>query len=215
MPQVRIGVSGWRYTPWRGVFYPRDLPQRLELRYASRCFPTLEINGSFYSLQRPEYYRHWHDETPDDFVFALKGSRYITHMKKLRDIEAPLANYFASGVFNLRAKLGPILWQFPPNFRYERERMARFFDLLPQDTSAAVRLARKRDARLKGRARLASDRHRPLRHAPPDHQPGLYPDRRGGRSPESAGAAYRRCLGRTPAALAFPGDTGLCRGGYL
>jgi uncharacterized protein YecE (DUF72 family) len=165
MARIRIGVSGWRYTPWRGVFYPRDLPQRLELRYASHTFPTLEINGSFYSLQRPEYYRQWHDETPDDFVFALKGSRFITHMKKLRDIEAPLANYFASGVFNLRAKLGPILWQFPPNFRYQRERMARFFDLLPHDTSAALRLARKRDARLKGRARLAIDEQRPLRHA--------------------------------------------------
>jgi uncharacterized protein YecE (DUF72 family) len=165
MAEIRIGVSGWRYTPWRGVFYPRDLPQRLELWYASRKLPTLEINGSFYSLQRPEYYRQWHDATPADFVFALKGSRYITHMKKLRDIEAPLANYFASGVFELRGKLGPILWQFPPNFRYERERMARFLDLLPHDTQAALRLARKRDARLKGRARLAVDARRRLRHA--------------------------------------------------
>jgi uncharacterized protein YecE (DUF72 family) len=165
MGKVRIGVSGWRYTPWRGVFYPRELPQRLELRYASRIFPTLEINGSFYSLQRPEYYRQWHDETPDDFVFALKGSRFITHMKKLRDIETPLANFFASGIFDLRAKLGPILWQFPPNFRYEHGRMASFFDLLPADTHAALRLARKRDARLKGRARLAIDMQRPLRHA--------------------------------------------------
>jgi uncharacterized protein YecE (DUF72 family) len=165
MAEIRIGVSGWRYAPWRGVFYPRDLPQRLELAYAARKFPTLEINGSFYSLQRPEYYREWHDATPADFVFALKGSRFITHMKKLRDIEAPLANYFASGVFELRAKLGPILWQFPPNFRYERERMARFFELLPHDTHAALRLARKRDARMKGRARLAVDEQRPLRHA--------------------------------------------------
>jgi uncharacterized protein YecE (DUF72 family) len=152
MAEIRIGVSGWRYTPWRGVFYPRELPQRLELAYAARKFPTLEINGSFYSLQRPEYYREWHDATPADFVFALKGSRFITHMKKLRDIDAPLANYFASGVFELRRKLGPILWQFPPNFRYERERMARFFGLLPHDTHAALRLARKRDARMKGRA---------------------------------------------------------------
>ena len=165
MAEIRIGVSGWRYTPWRGVFYPRDLPQRLELSYAARKFPTLEINGSFYSLQRPEYYRQWHDATPADFVFALKGSRFITHMKKLRDIDAPLANYVASGVFELRAKLGPILWQFPPNFRYERERMARFFDLLPHDTYGALRLARKRDARMKGRARLAVDARRPLRHA--------------------------------------------------
>ena len=165
MGKVRIGISGWRYTPWRGVFYPRELPQRLELRYASRIFPTLEINGSFYSLQRPEYYRQWHEETPDHFVFALKGSRFITHMKKLRDIETPLANFFASGIFNLQAKLGPILWQFPPNFAYQRERMARFFDLLPADTGAALRLARRRDARLKGRARLAIDMQRPLRHA--------------------------------------------------
>jgi uncharacterized protein YecE (DUF72 family) len=165
MATIRIGVSGWRYIPWRGVFYPRDLPQRLELAYAARKFPTLEINGSFYSLQRPEYYREWHDATPADFVFALKGSRFITHMKKLRDIEAPLANYFASGVFELREKLGPILWQFPPSFRYERERMARFFELLPHDTQAALRLARKRDARMKGRARLAVDALRPLRHA--------------------------------------------------
>jgi uncharacterized protein YecE (DUF72 family) len=165
MAEIRIGVSGWRYTPWRGVFYPRALPQRLELSYAARKFSTLEINGSFYSLQRPEYYRQWHDATPADFVFALKGSRFITHMKKLRDIDAPLANYFASGVFELRAKLGPLLWQFPPNFRYERERMARFFELLPHDTHAALRLARKRDARMKGRARLAVDARRPLRHA--------------------------------------------------
>ena len=165
MARIRIGVSGWRYTPWRGVFYPRNLPQRLELQFASHTFPTLEINGSFYSLQRPEYYRQWHDETPADFVFALKGSRFITHMKKLRDIEVPLANYFASGVFELRAKLGPILWQFPPSFRYDRERMARFFDLLPFDTRAALRLARKRDSRMKGRARLAIDEQRPLRHA--------------------------------------------------
>ena len=165
MAEIRIGVSGWRYTPWRGVFYPRELPQRLELAYAARKFPTLEINGSFYSLQRPEYYREWHDATPADFVFALKGSRFITHMKKLRDIDAPLANYFASGLFELRAKLGPILWQFPPTFRYERERMARFLALLPHDTQAALRLARKRDARMKGRSRLAVDAQRPLRHA--------------------------------------------------
>jgi uncharacterized protein YecE (DUF72 family) len=165
MAEIRIGVSGWRYTPWRGVFYPRGLPQRLELAYASRKFSSLEINGSFYSLQRPQYYRQWHDETPEDFVFALKGSRFITHMKKLRDIQAPLANYFASGVFELRGKLGPVLWQFPPNFRYERERMARFFELLPRDTEQALRLARKRDSRMKGRARLAIDALRPLRHA--------------------------------------------------
>ena len=165
MARIRIGISGWRYTPWRGVFYPRDLPQRLELWYAAQMLSTIEINGSFYSLQRPEYYAQWHDETPDDFVFAVKGPRYITHMKRLKDIETPLANFLASGVLNLRGKLGPLLWQFPPNFRYQRDKLAAFFALLPGDTAAALRLARKRDARMHGRSRLAIDTSRPLRHA--------------------------------------------------
>jgi uncharacterized protein YecE (DUF72 family) len=165
MSLIRIGISGWRYTPWRGVFYPKDLPQRSELWYASRIFSSIEINGSFYSLQKPEYYAQWHDETPEDFVFAVKGPRFITHMKKLREVEAPLANFFASGVFNLRSKFGPILWQFPPQFRYDRARLAAFFEMLPNDTEAALKIARKRDYRLKGRAKLAIDEIRPLRHA--------------------------------------------------
>jgi uncharacterized protein YecE (DUF72 family) len=162
---VRVGISGWRYGPWRGAFYPEGLPQRLELWYASRILSTIEINGSFYSLQRPEYYQQWHDETPEDFVFAVKGPRFITHMKRLREIETPLANFFASGVFNLRAKLGPVLWQFPPHFRYDHDKLSAFFDLLPRDTEAALQLARRRDYRLKGRARLAIDASRPMRHA--------------------------------------------------
>jgi uncharacterized protein YecE (DUF72 family) len=162
---IRIGISGWRYAPWRGPFYPRGLPQRAELGYAARRFSTIEINGSFYSLQRPESYAQWYAETPDEFVFSVKGGRYITHMLRLRGIEQALANFFASGIFNLRAKLGPILWQFPPNFRYDRERMARFFRLLPRDTEAARALARRRSAWMKGRVRLAIDAQRPLRHA--------------------------------------------------
>jgi uncharacterized protein YecE (DUF72 family) len=165
MATIRIGISGWRYAPWRGQFYPADLPQRLELWYASRVLRSIEINGSFYSLQRPEYYAQWYEETPEDFVFAVKGPRFITHMKRLRDIEAPLANFFASGVFNLREKFGPILWQFPPQFRYDKDKFANFFALLPADTKAALSLARKRDYRLKGRSRLAIDTNRPLRHA--------------------------------------------------
>lgn len=162
---IRIGISGWRYAPWRGSFYPRELPQRAELEYASRRFSTIEINGSFYSLQRPESYAKWYAETPDGFVFGLKGGRYITHMLRLRGVEQPLANFFASGVFNLREKLGPILWQFPPNFTYDRARMESFFRLLPRDTESAARLARRRSAWLRGRVRLAVDAHRPLRHA--------------------------------------------------
>ncbi len=165
MAAIRIGISGWRYTPWRGVFYPQDLPQRLELTYASRALSTIEINGSFYSLQRPEFFARWYDETPEDFLFAVKGPRFITHMKRLRDVETPLANFFASGVFNLRKKFGPILWQFPPQFRFNAEKFAAFFALLPRDTDEALRLARRRDYRLKGRARLAIDAVRPLRHA--------------------------------------------------
>ncbi len=163
--RIRIGISGWRYTPWRGVFYPESLPQRLELAYASRLLPTIEINGSFYSLQRPEYYAQWYAETPPDFEFAVKGPRFITHMKRLKDVRTPLANFFASGVFNLRHKLGPVLWQFPPQMRFDRQRFADFIELLPMDTAAALRLARGRDFRLKGRARLAIDAVRPLRHA--------------------------------------------------
>ncbi len=163
--QVRVGISGWRYTPWRGVFYPKDLPQRLELHYASRVLPTIEINGSFYSLQYPASYSSWCEDTPADFVFAVKGPRFITHMKKLKDVATPLANFFASGVFNLGRKLGPILWQFPPNFGYDPERLTKFFELLPRDTASALKLARKRDARMTGRSKLAIDANRPLRHA--------------------------------------------------
>jgi len=111
---LRIGISGWRYPGWRGKFYPKDLPHRRELEYASGAFNSVEINGSFYSLQRPSSYQRWYSETPDDFLFAVKGGRFITHMKKLRDVEVPLANFFAFGVLALREKLGPILWQLPP-----------------------------------------------------------------------------------------------------
>lgn len=165
MARIRIGISGWRYAPWRGPFYPADLPQRAELEYASCRFATIEINGSFYSLQRPESYAQWYAQTPEGFVFSLKGGRYITHMRRLLDVEEPLANFFASGIFNLREKLGPILWQLPPNFKYDRERLQTFFRLLPRDTERACSLARRRSAWMKGRVRLAIDAQRPLRHA--------------------------------------------------
>jgi uncharacterized protein YecE (DUF72 family) len=160
-----IGISGWRYKPWRGVFYPPGLPQYRELEYASRALPTIEINGTFYSLQKPESFKRWYDETPPGFVFSVKGPRYITHILRLRDTQAPLANFFASGIFYLREKLGPILWQFPPSFRYDSERMKRFFDLLPFDTGEASALARHRERRMTGRARLAIDAVRPIKHA--------------------------------------------------
>jgi uncharacterized protein YecE (DUF72 family) len=163
--RIRVGISGWRYKPWRGSFYPRNLPQRAELEYAATVLPIIEINGTFYSLQRPESYLQWYEQTPTDFVFSLKGPRYITHMRRLRDVEQPLANWFASGIFNLREKMGPIVWQFPPNFKYDHERMRAFLALLPRDTAAALTLARRRDSFMKGRTRLAIDASRPLRYA--------------------------------------------------
>ncbi|MBV9696622.1 MAG: DUF72 domain-containing protein [Gammaproteobacteria bacterium] len=163
--RVRIGISGWRYAPWRGVFYPRALPQREELAYAARAFTSIEINGSFYSLQDPASWRAWYAATPPGFEFAVKGPRFVTHMKRLKDVRRPLANFLASGLLALREKLGPILWQFPRNFRFEPERFAAFFALLPFDTQAALHLARARDARMYGRSVLSIDAVRPLRHA--------------------------------------------------
>lgn len=165
MRQTCIGISGWTYPPWRGVFFPKGWPQKRELEYAAQKVNSIEINGSFYSLQRPESYRAWHDATPDGFMFAVKGSRFITHLKRLKNVETPLANFFASGVLCLREKLGPLLWQLPPNFRFDPERLAAFFDLLPRDTSEASRLARKHDSRVKGRAAKDTDLTRPVRHA--------------------------------------------------
>jgi uncharacterized protein YecE (DUF72 family) len=164
-PRIRIGISGWRYAPWRGVFYPDDLPQRLELRYAANIFSTVEINGSFYSLQRPETWAQWYADTPRHFVFAVKGPRFITHMLKVRDVEQPLANFLASGVLALKEKLGPILWQFPPALRFDPQRFEAFMNLLPADTETALRLARRRHPRMHGRSRLTIDEPRPLRHA--------------------------------------------------
>jgi len=164
-PRIRVGISGWRYAPWKGVFYPPGLRAKDELAYASALFDSIELNGSFYSLQRPEYYRAWRDETPPGFVFAVKGSRYITHMLKLRGVETAVANFYASGVLSLEEKLGPFLWQFPEVLRCDIERFDRFFELLPRDTSQAQRIARKHDARLVGRASFGERSARPLRHA--------------------------------------------------
>ena len=162
---VRVGISGWRYPPWRGVFYPPGLPQRRELEYAASLLTTVEINGSFYSLQRPELYRDWHDRTPPDFVFAVKGGRFVTHMKKLRGVDTALANFFASGVLALGAKLGPLLWQLPPNLGYDEARLAEFFALLPRSTTEAAALAARHDEKVEGRALVTTDADRPLRHA--------------------------------------------------
>ena len=164
---VRVGISGWTYPPWRGVFYPKGLPHRAELSYAASQLSTIEINGSFYSLQLPSSYRTWHDHTPEDFLFSVKGGRFITHMKKLRDPEVTLANFFASGVLALREKLGPVLWQLPPNLGFDPDRLAAFFAAcLPRSTAEARPGWRdNHDERLKDRALTDTDQDRPLRHA--------------------------------------------------
>jgi uncharacterized protein YecE (DUF72 family) len=164
MGQIRIGISGWRYAGWRGVFYPEDLAQSRELAFASSVLPTIEINGSFYSLQRPQNYQDWYDATPPGFVFAHKGNRFITHIKRLRDPEKPLANVLASGVLLLREKLGPFLWQFPPNFKFNADLVEHFFSLLPHDTEKALDIACGHEERMNGRAALEIDRKRPMRH---------------------------------------------------
>ena len=162
---IHIGISGWRYVPWRGVFYPRGLAQARELDYASRQLPTIEINGSFYSLQRPQSYAAWYAATPPGFLFAVKGNRFLTHMLKLKDIEGPLANVLASGVFELREKLGPFLWQFPEMVKFDHERFEHFLGLLPHDTEAALERARQYQPRMEGKVSLAMDAKRTMRHA--------------------------------------------------
>ncbi|MGA9586369.1 MAG: DUF72 domain-containing protein [Terracidiphilus sp.] len=163
--RICVGISGWRYKGWRGTFYPERLAQRRELEFAAHRFDSIELNGSFYSLQRPQNFKQWHDETPDDFVFAVKGSRFITHMLKLRNVETPLANFFAQGVLRLGKKLGPILWQFPPQFACEPEKLEAFFDLLPRTQKEAASLARQHDQRLNGRSWFDVEKDWPIRHA--------------------------------------------------
>jgi uncharacterized protein YecE (DUF72 family) len=165
MSDVFIGISGWTYAGWRGRFYPEDVAHRRELQFASRQFNTIEINGTFYSLQRPESFERWREETPDGFCFSVKGSRFITHMKQLRDVQVPLANFLASGVLRLEEKLGPLLWQFSDRMRYNPDRFRAFFDLLPRTSRAASRLARRHDQRLTGRSSYHTESDRRIRHS--------------------------------------------------
>jgi len=160
-----VGISGWNYPPWRGTFYPPGLPHHAELRYAASRLNSIEINSSFYRLQRPTSYHHWVAETPDDFCFAVKGGRFITHLKRLTDAEQTVPNFLASGVLALGAKLGPMLWQLPPSFRFDAERIGKFLDGLPRSTGEAAYLARRHDQRLAGRAWTGTCQDRPLRHA--------------------------------------------------
>jgi uncharacterized protein YecE (DUF72 family) len=162
---VRIGVSGWRYAPWRGAFYPKGLAQRRELAYMGEQFATNEINGTFYSLQRPTSFAQWAGDVPSGFQFSVKGPRFITHILRLKDAETPLANFFASGVLLLGPKLGPFLWQLPPSFRFDADRIAGFLRQLPRDFAEAAALAGRHDSHIAGRAVTEAPSAGKLRHA--------------------------------------------------
>jgi uncharacterized protein YecE (DUF72 family) len=130
---VRIGVGGWTYEPWRGAFYPADLPHKRELEYASRRLTSIEINGTFYGSQKPETFAKWRDETPSNFVFSLKAPRYATHRKLLAEAGKSIERFYSSGVMQLKDKLGPVNWQLAPAKTFEPDDFAAFLALLPRD----------------------------------------------------------------------------------
>ena len=169
-PRARIGISGWRYAGWRGDFYPPGLVQRRELEYAAQRLTSIEVNGSFYSLQRPASYAAWRAATPDDFVFAVKGPRFVTHLKRLVGVDTALANFFASGVLALGPKLGPVLWQLPERLAFDADVLDAFFTLLPRTAGEAAALAIRHDDKVKEGHALVSlepgvPGDVPLRHA--------------------------------------------------
>ena len=167
--RVRVGISGWRYPAWRGDFYPKGLAQRRELEYAATHLTSIEINGSFYSLQRPTSYAAWRAQASgvrEDFVFAVKGPRYVSHLKRLKDVEVPLANFFASGILALGPALGPVLWQLPENLRFDPEVLDAFLAGLPRTTYAAAELATRHDAKVpEDRALTTATDDLPIRYA--------------------------------------------------
>jgi uncharacterized protein YecE (DUF72 family) len=164
-----VGISGWRYPAWRGDFYPRGLAQRRELEHAASQLTSIEVNGSFYSLQRPSSYAAWRAEATAaraGFVFAVKGGRFVTHMKRLRDVDVALANFFASGVLALGPTLGPVLWQLPERLRFDADVLDGFFGRLPRTTREAAELATRHDDKVPDdRALTVAESDRPVRYA--------------------------------------------------
>lgn len=164
MGRIRVGLSGWDYDHWAGEFYPADLTRAERLRFVGERFDAVEVNGSFYGLLSPRTYRRWSEATPRGFRFALKGSRFILHNKKLKDVMTPLANFFASGPLVLGSKLGPILWQLPDRHRFDAERLRAFVELLPADTEEALALGRRHDERVED-VYLELDQNHRIHHA--------------------------------------------------
>lgn len=163
MGKIRIGVSGWSYEEWKGRFYPEDLSDDELLRFAAKTFNTIEINGTFYSLVDPSTCRRWRKLAPRELRYALKGSRYITHIKRLKDPARPLANFFASGILELGPLMGPILWQLPANYALNPDRIDRFLSVVPHDTEAAAELAKDHDDRVQDVSYGDGETHR-IRH---------------------------------------------------
>jgi uncharacterized protein YecE (DUF72 family) len=163
MGTIRVGISGWSYPEWRGDFYPNDLAHARELEYVCSRFDTVEVNGTFYSLSRPSSFRTWSAAMPPGGIFSVKGSRYITHNKKLNDVAVPLANFLASGLLELGDNLGPILWQLPDNTAVDADRIDRFLGLLPRDTAAAAAVAAGHDDRVP-EVSFDIDHNRRMRH---------------------------------------------------
>ena len=163
--RVLIGISGYDYKPWRGRFYPDEIPARRWLEYASRQFDSIELNGTFYSLKSPAVFERWAAEVPDEFVFAVKGGRFITHNLKLRNTEASLGNFYASGVLALGRKTGPFLWQLPGTYSFDPDRLDGFMRMLPRTSREAEAVARAHDHRLRRGALVDAAVDVPYRHA--------------------------------------------------
>ena len=133
MARIRVGIGGWVFAPWRGSFYPPDLKQARELEYASRRLTAIEINGTFYGAQKQSSFERWYRDTPEDFVFSVKGTRYATYRTELGEAGPSIERFFGTGVLALKEKLGPILWQLPGNARFDAARLEAFLALLPQE----------------------------------------------------------------------------------
>jgi uncharacterized protein YecE (DUF72 family) len=170
---IRIGTSGWNYPEWRGDYYPPGTVQRRELEYLAGRMPTVELNGSFYSLRRPRTYRGWHDRTPESFVLAVKGHRFVTHRRQLHEPHESIANFLASGVLELGRKLGPMLWQFPEHVRFDPSVLRNFLTALPTDTMAAAELIANHATLLPAEGVPPVTEALPLRHAVEPRHPSF------------------------------------------
>ena len=177
MTRRYVGISGYDYAGWRGTFYPPDVPRRYWLAFASRIFDSIELNGTFYSLKSPAVFERWASEVPDDdFVFAIKGGRFITHNLKLRNCERALGNFFASGILALGNKTGPFLWQLPATYRFDAERMDSFMRSLPRSSIDGEAVALQHDERLKRGALVDAVARVPYRHAFEVRHPSYFCD---------------------------------------